>query len=209
MDGDPFFVQLHVYNYAGHFCSLKSAEFRIPSLFPPRQGIVMDINQDTIKPPYYDTDVIFHSKTFCFAWNGFGHHEIITFQAGLGTKKQGDDIIQFHNINNDSGFLCENGHNISYNQKYFVTIKVSCSGGTIMVSSDGFTLLNSTAVASSLEVLHGDVCDEVNTIRISTTKLNSQSIKVKVNEMIHPGETFTLVLKTDTNDNIKIDKYQD
>jgi hypothetical protein len=63
MLGAMFFVQLHVYNYAGHFCSVNSRPIRLPSLFPPQEGVVMDVYPD-IKPPYQDTDVKYYELEF-------------------------------------------------------------------------------------------------------------------------------------------------
>jgi hypothetical protein len=60
--GGLFFAQLHVYNYAGHYCSVKSVPIGLPSLLPPASGIVLDIYPDAL-PPYRDTDVIFNSTT--------------------------------------------------------------------------------------------------------------------------------------------------
>jgi hypothetical protein len=36
--GGLFFAQLHAYNYAGHYCSVKSVPIGLPSLLPPASG---------------------------------------------------------------------------------------------------------------------------------------------------------------------------
>ena len=68
--GGLFFAQLHAYNYAGHYCSVKSVPIGLPSLLPPASGIVLDLYPDAL-PPYRDTDVIFNPTKFCFIWKGF------------------------------------------------------------------------------------------------------------------------------------------
>lgn len=203
-----FFVQLHVYNYAGHFCSVNSIPVRLPSLFPPREGVVMDVYPDN-QSPYLDTDVTFNTTVYCFVWRGFGHHENVQLMAGLGTRRKSDDVVKFHNIN-EVGYLCEEYNGTEYT-KYFVTIKASCSGGKTYISSDGLTVLKKRDISSSLKVFHGSICNKENYIQM--TKLNTEA-KLHLSQRLTPGSTYSLTSPSNAsesftliNSNIYIKKW--
>ena len=201
MLGAMFFVQLLVYNYAGHFCSVNSRPIRLPSLFPPQEGVVMDVYPD-IKPPYQDTDVTFNTTDYCFAWRGFGHHENVQLMAGLGTRRKSDDVAQFHAVEaNEQGLLCEKYTAVNKNEKYFITIKASCSGGTTYVSSDGFTILNEQEISSSLKIFHGTPCSKHNKINISKSTTESKNIaKVDLRENLIAGLSYSLEISPNIDD---------
>ncbi|CAG2236399.1 unnamed protein product [Mytilus edulis] len=154
-----FYAELHVYNYAGHYCTLTSLSIHLLHWFPPSSGIVLDVLPNSIRP-YIDVDVIFDTNEYCFAWTGFDHLENVQLQVGIGTKRYIDNVIQFHSITeNEDGMTCAILLNASIEVEYFVTIKASCSGGTHSDSSDGFIFLERNSVTSSMHVFHGDLCE--------------------------------------------------
>ncbi|KAJ8312968.1 hypothetical protein KUTeg_010341 [Tegillarca granosa] len=79
----PFSFELHVYNYAGHYCSVKSKQFSLPSKFPPGHGVVYDIDprKDTNDKRTTDTDYTTTANKFCVSWTGFWHHKDVTFKS--------------------------------------------------------------------------------------------------------------------------------
>ena len=203
--GGLFFAQLHVYNYAGHYCSVKSVPIGLPSLLPPASGIVLDIYPDVL-PPYRDTDVIFNSTKFCFMWKGFHHHDDVHLQVGLGNGKTLDNVVQFHSIAaKEQTLICEQLVNVIQNEKYFVTIKASCSGGTTSVSSDGFTILNATAISSSLKVFHGTIGNSRNKIKITEIRTKVDNFrKLYLSNNLIPGTVYSLKIFSNSKQSVEI-----
>jgi hypothetical protein len=203
--GGLFFAQLHVYNYAGHYCSVKSVPIGLPSLLPPASGIVLDIYPDVL-PPYRDTDVIFNSTKFCFMWKGFHHHDDVHLQIGLGNGKTLDNVVQFHSIAaKEQTLICEQLVNVIQNEKYFVTIKASCSGGTTSVSSDGFTILNATGISSALKVFHGTIGDSTNEIKINEIRTKMDNFReLYLSNHLIPGTVYSLKIFSNSNQSVEM-----
>lgn len=203
--GGLFFAQLHVYNYAGHYCSVKSAPIGVPSLLPPTSGIVLDLYPDAL-PPYRDTDVVFNSTKFCFRWKGFHHHSDVHLQVGLGNGKILDNVVPFHTIAAKvETLICEQLVNAKQNEKYVVTIKASCSGGTTSVSSDGFTILNAADIASELNVYHGTIGDSTNEIKIKEIRTKpDNSRKLYLSNHLIPGTLYSLEILSNSNQSVEI-----
>lgn len=157
-DGSVFYAQLYFYNYAGHYCSITTLSFYLPSVFPPRAGVIFDVLPDS-KPTYQDVDFIIDSNQFCVAWNGFDHHENVRLQLGLGTSPGIDDSIPFQDVpSNKTNFICKSLPLSDKIKKYFATVKASCSGGETLSFSDGFVLLNKTNILKSMFVYRGENC---------------------------------------------------
>lgn len=189
-----FYAELHVYNYAGHYCTLTSLSIHLPSLFPPSSGIVLDVLPNSIRP-YIDVDVIFDTNEYCFAWTGFDHLENVQLQVGIGTKRYIDNVIQFHSITeNEDGMTCAILLNASIDVEYFVTIKASCSGGTHSDSSDGFIFLERNSVTSSMHVFHGDLCESKVKLesQISQFLSTNNTFDIYVKENLLPGSVYVL-----------------
>ncbi|XP_062621811.1 uncharacterized protein LOC134283371, partial [Saccostrea cucullata] len=86
-----YLVEVIVTNKAGHIASAKSKTFRIPSQIPPGPGIVID----TDSSEFSDLDYLLYPSKLCVKWKGFEHHENITFEVGIGTRKGKDDVIRY------------------------------------------------------------------------------------------------------------------
>ena len=203
--GGLFFAQLHAYNYAGHYCSVKSVPIGLPSLLPPASGFVLDLYPDAL-PPYRDTDVIFNPTKFCFIWKGFHHHYDVQVQVGLGNGKNIDNVVPFHTIAaKEHTLICEQLANVTENEKYFVTIKASCSGGTTSVSSDGFTIMNATAISSALKVFHGTIGDSANEIKINEIRTKMDNFReLYLSNHLIPGTVYSLEIFSNSNQSVEI-----
>lgn len=207
--GGLFFAQLHVYNYAGHYCSVKTVPIGLPSLLPPASGIVLDLYPDAL-PPYRDTDVVFNSTKLCFVWKGFHHHDDVHLQVGLGNGKNIDNVVPFHTIaGKEQTLICEQLVNVTQNEKYFVTIKASCSGGTTSVPSNGFTILNATDVSSSLKVFHGTIGDSTNEIKIKEIRTKVHNFReLYLSNHLIPGTVYSLEIFSNSNQSVEISNRQ-
>ncbi|VDI12754.1 Hypothetical predicted protein [Mytilus galloprovincialis] len=153
-----FHMQMHVYNYGGHYCSINTPSFKLPNIIPPRQGIVLDVDPGS-KGFYQDLDVIYDAKVYCFVMKGFTNEEV-EFEVGVGTVNKSDDALTFHVFNATyEEKVCESIGQLKTEKKYYVTVKASYTNHEVYrVSSDGFAILNSTTVTASMMIFHGIRC---------------------------------------------------
>ncbi|CAC5398101.1 unnamed protein product [Mytilus coruscus] len=207
-----FHIQMHVYNYAGHYCSINTPSFKLPNLIPPRPGIVLDVYPGT-KRPYKDVDVTYDAKVYCFIMKGFTT-ENIKFEVGIGSVKNSDDAIAFHVFNaTNEEIACEDIGKLKTEKQYYVTIRTSSINQEIYrVSSDGFIILNSTTVASSMTIYHGILCGKEN--ELGNWNISSKKSVLKLFQSLKHGVTYSLLADsrnkasfTITNPNVLI-KYQ-
>ncbi|XP_063447914.1 uncharacterized protein LOC134727462 [Mytilus trossulus] len=171
-----FYIQMHVYNYAGHYCSINTPSFKLPNIIPPRSGVVLDVYPGS-KRPYEDVDVLHDAKVYCFVMKGFTNKDI-QFEVGVGTVYKLDDAIAFHVVNaTNEERKCESMVQLKTDKQYYVTIRASNTNREIYrVSSDGFLILNGTTVTSSLTIQHGIRCDKDN-------QMNKWNISIPKNEL--------------------------
>ncbi|CAC5398105.1 unnamed protein product [Mytilus coruscus] len=196
-----FYIQMHVYNYAGHYCSINTPSFKLPNLIPPRHGIVLDVYPGS-KRPYQDVDVIYDANFYCFIMKGF-ITEKINLEVGIGTVNKSDDAIAFHVFNaTNEEITCESMVQLKTEKKYYVTIRASYKNQEIYrVSSDGFVIIDSTSVTSSLTIYHGIRCGIENVLDkwiISSSKSVLQLSKPLQHGVTHslftvfPNASFTI-----------------
>jgi len=94
---------------------------------------------------------------------------------------------------------------VTQNEKYFVTIKASWSGGTTSVSSDGFTILNATDISSELKLLHGTIGDSTNEIKIKEIRTKVYNFrKLYLSNHLIPGTAYSLEIFSNSNQSFEI-----
>ena len=163
--GLNFYVQLHIYNNAGHSIAIKTADFVIPSTYPPGKAQVMDLDPanvldaNTSRNRLTDVNTHLSQNSVCAAWNGFKHHENVSLEFGVGTTKGSDDIYPYAPIKN-SEYHCITSNKLPVDERLFVTIRASCSGGRTMSSSDGVKLYNKDSILNNLKIKIGSQCTE-------------------------------------------------
>ncbi|CAC5398098.1 unnamed protein product [Mytilus coruscus] len=185
-----FHIQMHVYNYAGHYCSINTPSFKLPHLTPPRHGIVFDVYSGSTRP-YKDVDVIYDANFYCFIMKGF-ISEKINLEVGIGTVNKSDDAIEFHVFNaTNEEITCESMVQLKTEKKYYVTIRASYKNQEMYrVSSDGFVILNSTSVTSSLTIYHGIRCGEENVL--DKWSISSPNSVLQLSKPLQHGVTHSL-----------------
>lgn len=201
-DGLSFFFRIHAYNYAGHFCSIDSDKFLIPSMFPPGNGFAIDISTEDSTN---DIDVSFLPHAYCASWGGFWHHMGIEFLIGVGLHPGTDDVIKFKPVNGTRSY-CEHNAYLTSGRQYFTTVIASCSGGTANATSDGFFIFDKQNVSNTVQVYDGIGCngdvlvDEVSKfINISIHELTFRS-----DEDLHIGKHYTLLFSDNWNGRLVI-----
>ncbi|XP_076106390.1 uncharacterized protein LOC143075038 [Mytilus galloprovincialis] len=207
--GLDFHIQMHVYNYAGHYCSIDTPSFKLPNIVPPRHGIILDVDPGTTRP-YQDVDAIYDAKVYCFVMKGFTNEEM-QFEVGVGTINKSDDAIAFHVFNpTDEEMVCEYIGKLKTEKQYYVNIRASYKSQEIYrVSSDGFIILNSTTVTSSMKIYHGIRCGKENELKSWNT--SSKKSVLTLFQSLQHGVTYSLLADSAafaiTNQNLLI-KYQ-
>ena len=161
--GLNFHVLLHIYNNAGYFITVKTAEFTLPSVYPPGHAVVLDVDptgkthETSLNVMTQDVDAHFTENTVCASWNGFSHKEEVTVEFGLGSSDKLDDKIAFKEVNN-TGFYCLTSPLIPKQEKVFVRLRATCSGGSTISNSNGVIIYEKAGVLDSLQVFDGPEC---------------------------------------------------
>ena len=163
---------MHVYNNAGHFITISTDTFKVPSAYPPGHGIVLDGDPDQ-ESHTNDNDIHFTPHTLCLRWYGFKHHESVEVQVGIGSSNSTDNVVPYSTLSHNSSYHCIYSSKIEFQQTYFALVKASCTGGVTISSSNGIVVLNKTMLLDSLVVNIGEKCSTANLIHsiiaVSTT----------------------------------------
>ncbi|VDI49547.1 Hypothetical predicted protein, partial [Mytilus galloprovincialis] len=193
-----FYIQMHVYNYAGHYCSINTPSFKLPQI-PPRHGLVLDVDPEGF---YQDLDVIYDAKVYCFVMKGFTNEEA-EFEVGVGTVKKSDDALVFHVFNTTyEERVCESIGQLKTEKKYYVTVRASYTNHEVYrVSSDGFVILNSTTVTASMMIYHGIRCGVQNLL--DKWIIASSHNVLQLFKPLHYGVTHSLLMDY-TNASVRI-----
>ena len=155
--GLSFYINIHVYNNAGHFITVPTDTFKIPSAYPPGHGIVVDVDPEH-ESLTYDTKIHFTPHTLCLRGYGFKHSESVEIQVGIGSNNSTDNVVPYSALNHSSGYHCIYSSKIEFQQTYFALVKASCTGGFTVSASNGIVVLNRTMLLVSLVVNLGEKC---------------------------------------------------
>lgn len=157
-NGSPFHINLHVYNNAGHFLSIATEQFTIPSRYPPGKSRVYDLDPEYLDMyPLADVDIHFKSSVLCASWTDSTHHETVLYEVGVGISNSSDDIIPFKLVNETKSF-CISSPVIQTNKTYYFLLRSTCSAGSTVSSSDGVTVVDGNELRNSLIVQPGRNC---------------------------------------------------
>jgi len=150
-----FHLNMHVYNNAGHYLSISTEPFKVPSLYPPGQSIVYDLDPEyPDSTPLADVDVHFKSSDLCASWTDATHHETVSYEVGVGLTNLTDDIIAFQHVKETTLFYF-NSSVIQTDKTYFFLLLPNCSAGSTISSSDGVTVLDGEGLRNPLVVQPG------------------------------------------------------
>ena len=161
--GLSFYVDLHVFNKAGHAVTIKTENFTIPAMYPPAEAIVIDLLPDLDEDVDIsdiskgDIDAHLSTQTLCAMWNEFTHHEDVKLEFGVGTLNRSDDVYAFTEIAATNRH-CVNSTAIPDDVILFVSIRATTSGGSTISSSDGVIIYNTNRILEQLEILDGAQC---------------------------------------------------
>lgn len=216
--GIRFFFELYVYNMAEHFLTVRSDMFSLPSRFVPGHGIVFDLDpskqtedrlipgDDSLRVEVYDVNVHFVSNVVCATWTGFYHHQNISFQVGVGTNNKTDNIIPFTLVSSDTDCHCFNSSKLVSHIRYMILVKASCSAGSVIVSSDGVTILDEEKSLKDMEVFVGKTCDNALSqfLSLAPNETISNGTLFKPKKGLRVGDAYTLEVTSDAAFDIDI-----
>lgn len=156
--------QFQAFNDAGHFCEILSEDFSLPSPFPPTVGTVFDVEEIFFieRNDIADIDVSFSLNSYSVFLKDVEHMESLTYEIGVGLSKMSDIVIPLHPINgssfNEGWYFSEKAEQLKQYQKYYVLLKVSSSGGSVSLSTDGFTIIDKKDIDKVVKVNDGQGC---------------------------------------------------
>ncbi|XP_033730988.1 uncharacterized protein LOC117320520 [Pecten maximus] len=207
MDVDnPLHIELHVFNIAGHYCTVMSEAIHLPAIYKPTIGSVKDIYPGLTEEPFTDRDVSFSLTGYCVSWTGISDQmTAVTVEVGLGISPGIDDIDNFHTVENQN-FHCQSNATLTKNTTYFAVLRVNNSAGTGLASSDGFTVLSEDDVLNMISVFDGLGC--TNDSFVCQWTLQSDDTlphaTASCDQILHIGHRYTVQFPEQLHDVITI-----
>ncbi|XP_052790278.1 uncharacterized protein LOC128224473 isoform X2 [Mya arenaria] len=182
-----FYINMHVYNNAGHYLSLESQPFQLPLRYPPGQTVISDIDP-SVNNSIVDVDAHFTKEVLCASWKVFLHHENLALEVGVGLSNATDDVVNYQLISNSNSY-CIHSVDIRPNIKYVFLLRSSDTGGVSVSFSDGIMVLDKDEITHSLSVRIGHDCSNQvsNTYDVSLT---NNSARVTIKEQLHVGQRY-------------------
>ena len=186
---------MHVFNKAGHFLTIRTTEFTLPSMHAPAKTVIVDIDPDlandtnNLDLDKVDIDAHLSSHKLCAAWHKFSNHGDIQVAFGAGTAKGQDDVYAFTDIGTLNKY-CVTSPNIPNDVKLFVTIRATSTGGVTDSSSDGVIIFSETRVLEQLKVFDGPQCFTKNNSLGEIAYAPNQVMKML--SVLRDGAVYTL-----------------
>ncbi|KAK7460765.1 hypothetical protein BaRGS_00038812, partial [Batillaria attramentaria] len=154
-----------------------------------------------------DIDTIVQRDTVCIAWSGFYHSDEITVEVGVGTTSEQDDIVSFFTITDNSNPVCVNASYIPFYTRVFSLVRATDTGGTTVVSSDGFRVIPNHDTENRLMVFNGKGCsvkDRLGSLNVMTGR-NTTDLNLTPSAPVEHGDllfvTFTPFVENVTFEN--------
>ncbi|XP_052249681.1 uncharacterized protein LOC127857315 [Dreissena polymorpha] len=194
-DGDLFQIIIHIYNNAGHFTSLSTEAFQVPSRYPPGKGNVFDLDPELLDATSTDINVHFTEHVMCASWSGFKHHEGILQEVGVGTDQLTANIVQFQSVSNTT-MLCLHSSSISAGRIQYFLIRANCSGGSTISASNGVLITPIYYIQEKLDIHLGQDCYSTAHFEQSTYFENFSSTVVLHNPL-HIGQRYSILSEND------------
>ena len=199
--GLSFYFELYVYNIAGHFTTVRSDLFTLPSRYVPGHGTVLDIDPSTyvsnkLTKGYdhgKDIKVHFVANALCATWSGFYHHQDVQFEVGIGTNNKTDNVIRFSSVSTDKNSHCFNSSMLLNDIQYFFLVRATCSAGSVIVSSDGVTILDKDKAAKEISSYIGSTCENAASELLGTMQnMTSNEQVFNSTTKLDIGKAYTL-----------------
>ncbi|XP_052789886.1 uncharacterized protein LOC128224179 [Mya arenaria] len=184
-----FYINMHVYNNAGHYLSVTSQPFQLSSRYPPGQTVISDIDP-SVKNSNMDVDAHFTKEVLCASWQGFLHQDKLALEVGVGLSNATDDVLNFQLISNSNSY-CIHSIDIRPHIKYVFLLRSYGTGGVSVSFSDGIMVLDKDEITHSLSVSIGYDC----TSQIANTyhfTLANNSARVTINKPLHVGQRYII-----------------
>ena len=211
--GLSFYFELYVHNIVGHFTTVRSDLFTLPSRYVPGHGTVLDIEPSKYvsnklandNRPINDIKVHFVANVLCATWSGFYHHQDVQFEVGIGTNKNTDNVIRFSSVSSENNSHCFNSSTLLNDIQYFFLVKATCSAGSVIVSSDGVTILDRHKAAKEIKSYIGYTCENAASELLETMQNMTNNEQVfKSTTKLDIGYAYTLEIYPGTASDIGI-----
>lgn len=197
--------EFHVYNNAGHHCTILSRDFRLSSPLLPTRGNIYDIDPSTIvnNKELEDTDISFTLNTYCLHWKDVIHDEPLIYEVGVGKSKLSDDVVALHAMNktstNGGWLICDHTTKFEKYQKYYVMLKASSLAGNILMSTDGFIIIDMNDFDNLMNVSDGPGCslsDLLSKQNVNITVEKNTSLSISLPLPLTIGSVYTTLINT-------------
>lgn len=137
--------------------------------------------------------MLYPSK-LCIKLKGFDHHENVSFQVGVGTRKGHADVIQYTTMSTKYK-TCFNATEFKAFVKYYSIVKAQCVGGEAIVSSDGFTFIEQNYFLSNFHVHDGKRCSSDSSDLFFVHTMNDKpEYEIVINKTLKVGKVYSIVI---------------
>ncbi|KAH3799718.1 hypothetical protein DPMN_153330 [Dreissena polymorpha] len=168
-----FYLNVHIYNNAGHFTLIRTETFHLPSRFPPGHGYVFDLDPEMMNIST-DIDLHFTEHIMCAGWMGFKHQENVSLEVGIGLDRTTPDVVRFQSTSEMKN-ICLNSSSIVNDKVYFFIVKASCSGGTTISASNGIRIYDRHSPQNELKVKIGTKCFSAKVFDVNVSIANDST----------------------------------
>ncbi|XP_021364683.1 uncharacterized protein LOC110457654 [Mizuhopecten yessoensis] len=156
-----YYVTIKVQNTAGLFTTSSSDPY-VHDVMLPTPGSVIDISVEATAN--YDIwkdipDIDFQNDTskLRVKWTGFSHpHLNVTYTVSVGTTRMSSDVFGPVYVGYETTYLIE-GLLLKQLETYYTTVEANSSTGTVLVSSDGVTVVSSQ-IEPDIQIVDGLNC---------------------------------------------------
>ncbi|XP_070557450.1 uncharacterized protein [Ptychodera flava] len=153
-----YFVSVKVENVAGLHTVATSRPYK-HNVVLPRSGTVFEFDKPKDDEELgISNDIDFQTSTAVVhcGWFGFSHpYQNIAYTIALGSSPGSDDIESFQPVETSTSSYTFKGLSLEDYQTYYVTVSATTEVGSIAVSSDGLTIVPTSALITESSVYDG------------------------------------------------------
>ncbi|KAI0232203.1 hypothetical protein LSAT2_017453, partial [Lamellibrachia satsuma] len=172
---------------------------------PPYGGVVVELPLNTVELLSEDIDHQANQSQLQVAWHSFHHiDQVITYQLALGTKPGYEDISSYIDVTAPSQTLTDLV--LQPFKTYYASVRARTLDGSMVVSSDGVTILPVDTLLEGVEVLDALPCS---TEFRELTDAGCVTYVIAMDLFLSPGQTYRAVVQFCHQDGCFLPLYSD
>ncbi|XP_071153805.1 uncharacterized protein [Mytilus edulis] len=172
---EEYYITIKVTNLAGLTATHTSEPYKHYTQLP-EPGVVFDVDKASITDKLKETrDVDFTDvvDSFSLAWRGFYHpHLLLQYKLCVGTIPEGCDIAETITVDASSTSYTFNNLLLKKSETYYASVEAISIKGSVVVSSDGVTVLDTSTPLIGIIVSDGVNCSDKLTLQSSHHIMN-------------------------------------